>query len=113
MNNILVVKIYNDLDKNNSRNILPVVNKEVKSKDITELILDFSELDFIDNSGIGFITSTYNIMKNLEGTCKIANPPKYIKTALRLAGIDRICKIIDNTENLSADSVHYIIIENK
>ena len=113
MNNILVVKIYHDLDNNNSRNILAVVNKEIKAREITELILDFSELDFMDNSGIGFITSVYNIMKNLDGTCKIANPPKYIKTALRLSGVDRICKIIDGNENLKANKVHYIIIDNK
>lgn len=109
--NILIVYLPHDIDTKNTKAIHAVINTELSLRPVNRLILDFSKVDFMDNSGIGFITSQYKAMKEKNGVCEIANPPKYIAQGLKLSGIDRLCRIIKNDEVLNTSTVNYISCE--
>lgn len=58
-----------------------------------ELILDFSEVLFMDSSGIGFVMGRYKLMNESGGKISIYNPPPHIKKVMKLSGIEKLASI--------------------
>ena len=58
-----------------------------------ELVLDFSEVSFMDSSGIGLVMGRYKLLKELGGRLIIRNAPPAIKKVMKLAGIDLLATI--------------------
>ena len=54
------------------------------------LVLDFSEVSFMDSSGIGLIMGRYRILQPLGGSIVLQSPAPHISRILRLAGMERI-----------------------
>lgn len=44
-----------------------------------ELIMDFSEVGFMDSSGIGLVMGRYKLMQEIGGNLVVRNPPPHIK----------------------------------
>ncbi len=57
------------------------------------LILDFSEVSFMDSSGIGLIMGRYKLMNEFGGRVTIHNPPPHIKKVMKLSGIEKLASI--------------------
>ena len=57
------------------------------------LVLDFSEVSFMDSSGIGLIMGRYKILQPLGGSIILQNPAPHISRILRLAGMERLASI--------------------
>ena len=57
------------------------------------LILDFSQVSFMDSSGIGLVMGRYRLIREWNGSVEIHNPAPSIKKVMRLAGLDRIASI--------------------
>ena len=57
------------------------------------LILDFSQVSFMDSSGIGLVMGRYRLIRDWNGSVEIHNPAPSIKKVMRLAGLDRIASI--------------------
>ena len=57
------------------------------------LVLDFSEVSFMDSSGIGLIMGRYRILQPLGGEIILQSPAPHISRILRLAGMERITAI--------------------
>ena len=60
---------------------------------LEELIMDFSEVGFMDSSGIGLVMGRYKLMQEIGGNLVVRNPPPHIKKVMRLSGIDRLASI--------------------
>ena len=56
------------------------------------LILDMSEVTFMDSSGIGMIAGRYRRVKSL-GSMSIRNANKVISKVLKMSGINQLMKI--------------------
>ena len=61
---------------------------------VDTLTLDFSDVTFMDSSGIGLVMGRHKLMTELGGKCMVASPPAYILKVLRLSGIDKLCTIV-------------------
>lgn len=57
------------------------------------LLMDFTEVTFMDSSGIGLVMGRYKLMKSLGGEVKVTNPTPHIKKVMKLAGLDRLAVI--------------------
>ena len=58
-----------------------------------QVVLDLSQTDFVDSSGLGLVIGRAVRMKELHGELIIANPSKRILQILKCAGVDRVMKI--------------------
>ena len=58
-----------------------------------KLLLDLSEIGFMDSSGLGFIMGRYALMERLGGTLILENPNERVVKIFELAGLQRIVKI--------------------
>ena len=63
-----------------------------------QLFVDFSEVGFMDSSGIGLIMGRFKAMQAVGGRLVIQNPSQHIRKVMRLAGLDRLATI--NTTDL-------------
>ena len=54
------------------------------------ITIDFSELMYIDSTGLGIIIGVYGSVKGEGLTIKILNPRDNVKKLLNISGLDRI-----------------------
>lgn len=70
------------------------IDKAIRSHNPLTLILDYSQVTFMDSSGIGLVMGRYKIMSEMGGEVIVASPPAYIRKVLQLAGMHRLTKIV-------------------
>ena len=58
-----------------------------------ELILNFSQVSFMDSSGIGLIIGRFKVMQEVDGKVTIEGASQQITKVMRLSGIDRLATI--------------------
>lgn len=87
------VMLSGEIDHHNAQNIREEIDMAIHFNNPSELMLDFSDVSFMDSSGIGLVIGRYRIMHELEGKVLVANPSMQIRKVLRLSGIDRLAQI--------------------
>jgi anti-sigma B factor antagonist len=61
-----------------------------------KIVLDMSEANFIDSSGLGYLVTAYTKVKNSGGELVMAAPSPKISDVMRNSKLDRIIKV-DNS----------------
>ena len=97
--NILIVKMLGDIDHHYAEMAKEAIEKEVKEKEIKNIIFDFSNVNFMDSAGIGMIIGRYKYTKNKGGRTAVACLSKNLKKIMVLSGLYRIVKIYDSIED--------------
>ncbi len=62
------------------------------------VILDLSQISFMDSSGLGLIMGRYSLLRDLGGKLSVRNPSARVEKILNLAGLERIIKIEKSEE---------------
>ena len=63
-----------------------------------ELILDLSQLQFLNSSGLGALVDTHLQYRRQTGTLKLLNPSPPISHLLKLTNLDRLLPVYDSLE---------------
>lgn len=82
-----VAFIQGDIDHHTAKEIREQIDEYVKENQIKHLKLDFSQVQFMDSSGIGLIMGRYKIMKILDGSVKVVNIPEHLKRLIKISGL--------------------------
>lgn len=91
-----IVKInLSRLDISNKDLILGELQKLTR---FNKLLLDLSELNFIDSTGIGVITGLYKKIKSNNGKLGLINMNNRVATVLKITGLSEFIKSY-NSEN--------------
>ena len=61
-----------------------------------KVVLDLSQLDFMDASGLGLIIGRQRVLQEIQAELVIEKPNTYILKLLKGAGLDRIIKIMNS-----------------
>lgn len=93
--NTLIVKLLGDLDHHGAEQIREKIDSKVIASNSKNLILDLSELKFMDSSGIGIIIGRYKIISSVGGRLSLVCPSKSINKIIRMCGIEKIITIKD------------------
>jgi stage II sporulation protein AA (anti-sigma F factor antagonist) len=91
-------RLTGDIDHHSARDMRCEIDIAVKENDADELILDFSSVTFMDSSGIGLVMGRYKLMNERQGRLVIAKTPGYISKVMRVAGMNRLAKIVEDYE---------------
>lgn len=65
------------------------------------LVMDLSQIDFIDSSGLGFILGRLRKIKDIGGELFVLNPARRVEEMLKMAGADKLVKIARSKEQIS------------
>jgi anti-anti-sigma factor len=68
------------------------------TEDVKKLIIDLSEVEYCDSSGLSAILLAFRILQTNEGQIRIASPTKNVKTLIEISQLDRVLNIY-NTVN--------------
>ena len=87
LNNVLYIGIAGELDESAAESVRNTLDTLIKEPNIKKVMLDMSELVFMDSTGIGVLLGRFKKLKALGIPLNIANPTKAVDKLLTLCGI--------------------------
>lgn len=63
------------------------------TEDVKKFIIDLSEVDYCDSSGLSAILLAFRILQSNEGKIRLASPTKNVKTLIEISQLDRVLPI--------------------
>lgn len=91
-NNTLIVTMKGEIDHANANEYKQLIVEKLELENCRSLILDFSEVSFIDSSGIGLILGRYNQMRSINGILAIAGASNQLMKLLQISGVNSIIR---------------------
>lgn len=88
--NKIIAYLSGDIDHHCAASLRREIDYSLREKRPSELILDFSDVAFMDSSGIGLVMGRYKLMNEIHGKVFVRNPPSHIKKVMKLSGIEKI-----------------------
>ena len=89
----LIVSVTGELDQHNASYLREQTDLKITHSNIKNLVFDFTNLDFMDSSGIGLVMGRYKNLKKSGATLNLTNLPSNIYKVMKLAGIEKLAKI--------------------
>lgn len=91
--NVLVVSLSGELDHHTAKKVKDMAEEVIKNKGVTNLVFDFTNLTFMDSSGIGVVVGRYKLISSLGGRVAIVNTSSVIDRLLTMSGIKKIIAV--------------------
>ena len=90
----LVVKLDGEIDHHSVSEIREGIDRMIAETKPKNLVLELSEIDFMDSSGLGLVLGRYRRLTEIGSTMYIKNPVDRTEKILCMAGVDKLIKII-------------------
>ena len=85
----LVAEICGDIDHHTAKYFRGEIDKAIRSHNPLTLILDYSQVTFMDSSGIAVVMRARQRMRELGGSIVLRNAGPQPRKVLEAAGLDR------------------------
>lgn len=89
----LTAHIIGDIDHHSALKIREEIDLEAERLRPQMIILDFSDVTFMDSSGIGLVMGRYKAAKAYGGKITVSGASSQIKKVMKLAGLERLAAI--------------------
>ena len=89
----MTVKIKGDIDHHSADKMRESVEAAIKKERPAALVLDMSEVEFMDSSGFGFVMGRYKTVSSIGGKVSVTGCKDRIAKLLKMSGADRFVKI--------------------
>lgn len=73
------------------------------TEDVKKLIIDLSEVEYCDSSGLSAILLAFRILQSNEGQIRLAAPTKNVKTLIEISQLDRVLTVCDSVDEALKD----------
>ncbi len=88
--NNLIVRLYGELDLGWTDQLREALEEALKKTEIKNLLIDLSELTYLDSSGLGVLLGRYKILAERQGRVFLIGAKPHIRRLLDLSGLFRI-----------------------
>ncbi len=99
----MIVYLSGEIDHHSARDIRDGIDRMIAQLRPDTLILDLSQIDFMDSSGLGLVLGRYRRMKEYGGDIYLCNTSERIMKILKMAGVDKIIKSVNSDRLLPTD----------
>lgn len=89
-NNILYIMLCGELDESNANFARETLDELLESNSFNQVIIDLSELEFMDSTGVGVMIGRYKKMKEVNIPIYICNPNKHAEKIFTMTGLFNI-----------------------
>jgi stage II sporulation protein AA (anti-sigma F factor antagonist) len=89
----LVLRLVGDIDHHTAQSMLMSMNALIDTRHPMSVTLDFSDVSFMDSSGIAVILNCYRRMKEFGGSMQVVSVDRQAKRVLAAAGLERLFEI--------------------
>ena len=90
---LITVRLDGELDHRSVDKIREKIEYEILKTGIMNIALDFSNVMFMDSSGIGLILGRYKTVRALGGRLILFGMSREIERIIKMSGIDKIAEI--------------------
>ena len=90
VNGTLYVVLCGELDEHSASHVRIKLDDIFSGGDFSQIIIDLSELEFMDSTGIGVLIGRYKKMKNRNIPIFICNPSKHAEKIFKMTGLYQI-----------------------
>ena len=90
---VLEIKLTGEIDHHSAVNVLSEIDALIFDLCPQRVVLDLSEISFMDSSGLGLIMGRYALIKDFGGSLSLRAPTVAVMKILSLAGMERMIKI--------------------
>lgn len=94
----LVVIMEGELDHHSTEEVRNKIDNQLDVEGINKLILDFSQVSFMDSSGIGVVIGRYKKLNAKDGKICIAGVSPSVRRVFELSGMFKIIGLYDSIE---------------
>ena len=92
-NETLNCRLCGEIDHHTTLPIRLDIDDRIENCRPQTVILDFSDVTFMDSSGIGLVMGRYKVLSQNGAKLSITNPSPQIYKVMQLAGLGRLAKI--------------------
>ena len=89
----LLVRITGEIDHHSAVAVRSEIDEKISALRPLKMVLDMSDIDFMDSSGLGLIMGRYQRMRAVGGELILQNPNQRVLKISKLAGLEKIVKI--------------------
>ena len=90
---VLTALLEGEIDHHTSRKLREEIDQTASRAKPETLVLDFSDVRFMDSSGVGLILGRYRLIQEWGGKLVVSNMPEYLEQIASLAGLEEICTL--------------------
>lgn len=90
---VITVYLSGEIDHHLAKGMREEIDKAIEYGMPSLLILDFSDVTFMDSSGIGLVMGRYRLLQKTGATLNLVNLPENIFKIMKLAGIERLASL--------------------
>ena len=94
----LFILLDEEIDQDTVDKIKRNIDDEIERYIPRKVVFDFSNITFMDSSGIGMLLGRYKLIKLIDAEMEIDNVSRSIKRIFDMSGIERIIKITNKKE---------------
>lgn len=84
---ILIAKLSGEIDHHRTEKIRQDIDETMATYKANNLIFDFSEVTFMDSSGVGMVLGRYKKINQLPGKVVICGEDEYVRRILFMSGV--------------------------
>lgn len=88
----LTARLTGEIDHHAAKEIMAELAEQIDAALPERLVLELSEVTFMDSSGIAVLLNAWRRMGQLEGTMVVSQAPPQADKVLKAAGLDRLLK---------------------
>lgn len=90
---ILTCRLNGEIDHHTTLPVRLDIDDRIENCRPSSVVLDFTDVTFMDSSGIGLVMGRYKLLSELGGTLEVTGLSNNSYKVMRLAGLDRIATI--------------------
>ncbi len=90
INNVLYIMMIGELDEYTAKYSKEVLDNSFAQNNFNTVVLELSELKFMDSTGIGVLIGRYKSLKNRNKNIFISNPSSTVEKIFKMSGIYEI-----------------------
>lgn len=88
--NNLYITLSGELDENSANYTREVLDDILENETFRQVVIDLSELEFMDSTGIGVMIGRYKKLKEKNIQIYLTNPNKHIDKIFEMTGLYKI-----------------------
>ncbi len=89
----LIVTCTGELDHHHAERVRNMIDMAIETRNIKDLVFDFSTLSFMDSSGIGMIIGRYKKIRSLGGKVKLVCRETRMKQLIQMSGLTKLIEV--------------------
>ncbi len=93
-NGILILRLRGELDLTTAPDIKKAVERAFLGTQLKHVVVNMSNVSFVDSSGIGVILGRYKELNQGGGQLVLVNPQPHVETVLELSGLARVIPFV-------------------